>query len=41
MQRQFEGGIYRDLHARAYAASIMSLFVLNNVQVHMYIVIDS
>ena len=37
----FEGGIYRDQYARAYTASLMSLFVHTyNVCVHMYIIVD-
>ena len=32
----FEGGVYRDRHARVYAASIISLFVCT-YSAHMYI----
>ena len=37
----FEGGVYRDQHARVYTASIISLFVCTyNVRALTYIVID-
>ena len=42
MRWQFEGGVYRDGHARAYTASIISLFVCTyNAHAHTYyIVVD-
>ena len=37
----FEGGVYRDRHAHAYTASVISLFVCTyNARAHTYIVVD-
>ena len=41
MRWQFESSIYRDRHARAYTASIVSLFVYTyNVRARTYIVVN-
>ena len=41
MQRQFEGGVYRDRHACVYTASLISLFVCTyTARVHTYIIGD-
>ena len=41
VRRQFEGGVYRDRHAHAYTASIISLFVcMYNARAYTYIAGD-